>query len=116
MKQDVRVGVVGLGGRGIGIVRDVLLELGARVTAVCDLYEDRRNQTADIVEKAGQPRPYVTADYHEVLSRSDVEAVIVTAVASLVLSAAGLCPPALTYACGKLTVLLEFCLETVASI
>ena len=68
MKQDVRVGVVGLGGRGRGIVRDVLLELGAKVTAVCDLYEDRRDQTADIVEAAGQPRPFITADYREVLA------------------------------------------------
>lgn len=50
------------------------------------------------------------------LSLPLAEAVIVTAVASLLLAAAGLCPPALISACGKLTVLLESCLETIASI
>ncbi|MBQ6240619.1 MAG: Gfo/Idh/MocA family oxidoreductase [Firmicutes bacterium] len=79
MEQDVRVGIVGLGGRGTGILKDVLLELGAKITAVCDLYEDRREGAADIVEKSGQPRPFVTADYRELCARSDVEAVVVTA-------------------------------------
>ena len=42
------------------------------------------------------------------------EAIIVTAVASLLLQAAGLCPPLLVKACGKLTNLLEFCLKTIS--
>ena len=43
------------------------------------------------------------------------EAVIVTALAALLLTALGICPPALVKTCGSLVQLLEFSLETVAS-
>lgn len=43
------------------------------------------------------------------------EAVIITALASLLLTAMGICPPQLVQACGSLVQLMEFCLETVAS-
>lgn len=43
------------------------------------------------------------------------EAVIVTALAALLLTALGFCPPVLVKTCGSLVQLLEFSLETVAS-
>lgn len=48
------------------------------------------------------------------LSLPLAEAIIVTSLLSLLLNAAGLCPPLLIKACGKLVSVLEFCLETIA--
>ena len=78
--EKLRVAVVGYGGRGRGLTRGVILKNNmATVTAVCDLYEDRAQQAAEDLAAAGQPRPYVTTDYHEVLTRQDVDAVLVFA-------------------------------------
>ena len=43
------------------------------------------------------------------------EAVIITALASLLLTALGICPQFLVQTCGSLVQLMEFCLETIAS-
>lgn len=44
------------------------------------------------------------------------EGIIISALACLVLQAAGICPPVLVKACGEMVKLLEFCLETIASL
>ena len=44
--KDIKVGFIGLGSRGIGLLRDVVLRQGEQVTAVCDTYEDRANEGA----------------------------------------------------------------------
>lgn len=44
------------------------------------------------------------------------EGIIVTALVSLILQAMGICPPVLIWTCGQMVVLLEFCLETIASL
>lgn len=41
MKEFVNIGVVGLSGRGSGMMRELLKCDGVRVPAVCDKYEDR---------------------------------------------------------------------------
>lgn len=78
-KDKVRVGLIGLGARGMGILGPMLLENTEKVIvrAVCDVYEDRCREAADKTEAAGQERPFATTDYHEVLARTDVDAVLV---------------------------------------
>ena len=39
--KDIRVGFIGLGGRGQGLLEWVVLAQGEQVAAVCDVYEDR---------------------------------------------------------------------------
>jgi predicted dehydrogenase len=79
MNDDIRIGIIGLGCRGMALLGDVMLPQGVRVAAVCDMYEDRRDQAADMVTGAGQADPFRTADYHEILKRDDIDAVVVTA-------------------------------------
>ena len=78
-KDKVRVGLIGLGARGMGILGPMLLENSEKVLvrAVCDVYEDRCREAADKTEAAGQERPFATTDYHEVLARTDVDAVLI---------------------------------------
>ncbi len=78
--ETVRCAVIGLGNRGRGILKHVLLRLdGVKVTAVCDLYADRAEAGRDAVSAATGETPFCSTDAHDVIPRSDVDAVIVTA-------------------------------------
>lgn len=73
----VRVGFVGVGGRGQGQLHEMLAVEGARVTAVCDLVPAQVERARERVEKAGQPTPAMTADWRQVCERDDVDLVYV---------------------------------------
>ena len=51
----MRLGIVGLGARGIMILKDVLLPMeGYSITAVCDVYPDRLQQADELITAAGE--------------------------------------------------------------
>ena len=78
--NQVRTAAIGLGARGYSMLHALLLHMdNVRITAVCDLYEDRLNRAADAVEKVyGEGnRPFASTDYKEVLDRDDVDAVLI---------------------------------------
>jgi predicted dehydrogenase len=79
MKDTINIGIIGIGGgRGRGLMKDCILpRKEVRVAAVCDLHEDRRLEAAAQVEKAGQSRPLVSADYREVLAMKGLDAVLI---------------------------------------
>lgn len=80
MGKKIKIGFIGLGGRGYGLLKDVLLEMhdeDVDITAVCDLYEDRIAAAAELVEKKTGVKPLRTADYHEVIACKNVDAVII---------------------------------------
>jgi predicted dehydrogenase len=55
--DKVRIGLVGVGGRGTVLLR-VLLDLeGVEVKAVCDIIEERVVRAQNLVTAAGQPKP-----------------------------------------------------------
>ncbi|MGN0299438.1 MAG: Gfo/Idh/MocA family protein [Lachnospiraceae bacterium] len=75
--RTIRMGVIGLGFRGIPQL-DLLLSMAdVDVVAVCDVYEDRVKTAQEHVEKARGFCPMGTLDYREVNSREDVEAVVI---------------------------------------
>lgn len=56
-KMDtVRVGFIGLGARGPGAVRRMTHVPGAKIVALCDIYEDKVESTQTILDNAGLPR------------------------------------------------------------
>ncbi|MBO4476010.1 MAG: ComEC/Rec2 family competence protein [Bacteroidales bacterium] len=59
------------------------------------------------------PRYYLITN---LLALPMTECIIVTALVCLILQATGICPAWLVAACGKLVELMEFCLETIASL
>jgi predicted dehydrogenase len=75
--KDIKIGFIGLGGRGYGLMTYDVLGQGEHITAVCDEYEDRAEKAADAVEKAGQARPAVYLDYHEVMKDENVNTIII---------------------------------------
>ncbi len=71
----INVGVIGTGGRGFYVARE-FSKVGegkgnARIAMVCDVYQKRVNKGKDAYKCDG------TLDYREVLSKSDIDAVIV---------------------------------------
>jgi predicted dehydrogenase len=77
--ETINIGVIGLGCRGVSLMDTCILpRAGVRVTAVCDLYEDRAFDAAARVEKAGGARPLITGDYRELLALKGLDAVLVS--------------------------------------
>lgn len=73
------VGMIGLGGRGMGLMRVLLLMKDVRVSAVCDVYKDRTDKAAKEVKIKNKKAPFITDDYKELIKRDDVDIVLISA-------------------------------------
>ena len=76
--RPVRIGIVGLGGRGQGQLSTLLGMEDVVVPVVCDNYPDRVEEGRKrVAEKRGGLMPDGTTDYREVAARDDLDAVVV---------------------------------------
>ena len=76
--KDIKIAVIGLGNRGSGLLNGSILPMNrGKVTAVCDLYEDRAQKAADDVEKTGAARPAVYLDYKKAIADENVNTVVI---------------------------------------
>ena len=81
-KHDrVRFGLVGCGGRGRSLLRNMLRVDGVEVKALCDLVPEKIERTQAMVEKAGQARPDGYAkgetDFENLCARGDLDLIFV---------------------------------------
>ncbi|MBQ8552355.1 MAG: Gfo/Idh/MocA family oxidoreductase [Clostridia bacterium] len=75
--EKVRVGWVGLGARGLGLLKMVLNNMpDVDIVGVCDLYEDRTECGRAAVEEQRGYSPVTTDDYRRLLERDDIDAII----------------------------------------
>jgi len=74
--KTVRIGCVGLSGRGKGQMCEMLSVPGVAVPAVCDVFEDRAQGAAKRVEELTGARPAVYLDYREMLAKERLDAVL----------------------------------------
>jgi predicted dehydrogenase len=80
-KLTIRLGFVGLGGRGTGQLRNFLGVDNIAVVALCDIVKDKTDRAQQMVQKAGQPKAaaiYAGSDsvYEQLVKRDDIDAVI----------------------------------------
>ena len=76
----IRVALIGCGGMGKGDLRDFLKIDKTECVALCDVDENRIQETQrTIVEPAGPAAELLTQDFRKVLDRDDIDAVIVGA-------------------------------------
>lgn len=80
MSKTMKIGVLGLGGRGQGLLKDAILpaceDFNVEVAAVYDPYEDRTQRGVDIVfEKTGK-RPIAAKSVEEIMSNPDIQGII----------------------------------------
>ena len=73
----VKLAVIGLGGRGRSLLKNLLAMEDVEIPAVCDPFEDRLQMGLEIVEGTGRPKATGYADYRELLARDDVQGVII---------------------------------------
>jgi hypothetical protein len=76
-RQNVRMGLIGCGGRGGGMLTEYLGVEGLTVTAVCDVVKSAALSAQSAVERAGHHPPAVYAngerDFENLLKRDDVD-------------------------------------------
>jgi predicted dehydrogenase len=77
----VRVGIIGVGGRGTDLLGDLLAIEGVEVKAVCDIVAEKARRARSTVEKAGKPAPqeYTAGDhdFENLCRRGDLDLVYV---------------------------------------
>ena len=71
----VNVAIAGLGGRGVDHMDAWAAVPGARIAAVCDVYQQAREAGAAYVEKATGRRPKIYSDLRHVLADKDIDVV-----------------------------------------
>ncbi len=77
MKEKISIGLIGLGARGHELLKHVFLEHpDVEFPAVCDIYMDRCQEAAKLVEDSGRKRPRLCTDYREILKMEEIDAVI----------------------------------------
>ena len=79
MARTMNMGVIGVGARGSYHAAFITNFPGVHVSAVCDIYADKAEKTADKVEAKAHYRPDVYTDYHELLKDESIEAVLIAA-------------------------------------
>ena len=77
MMNRVHIACIGLGGRGTGLANLVASMEDVCVAAICDVYSDRVEQAIDRIGETHNYRPEGYTDYSNVLSRDDLDGVIV---------------------------------------
>ena len=78
MKKTLSIAVIGLGQRGMGLLRPILRMKDVNVVAVCDSYQDRIEQAQKLSKKLGRDLPRGYVDYKELVEKESIEAVIIS--------------------------------------
>ncbi len=78
--KDPRIGFIGVGGRGTGLLGWFLAQ-NAQVVAICDIVPDKAERASQLIVKAGQKAPQLYTqgpqDYESLASRSDLDLVVI---------------------------------------
>ncbi|MBO5069379.1 MAG: Gfo/Idh/MocA family oxidoreductase [Roseburia sp.] len=78
MKEKIKVGYIGLGGRGMSVLKLCFSDMqDVEIRALCDWEEDRVQQAVSMLNEKGKPSPYTTTDYKEILADDEIDAVII---------------------------------------
>ncbi len=78
--KPVRIGFVGTGNRGRGLMSNLLSMKGVQIPAVCDINPDALAAAQNIVVQAGQSKPGSYSgplEYQKLMEREDLDAVII---------------------------------------
>lgn len=75
--KTVKVGLIGAGHRGVGLIGSILACDGTEIVAVADLYEERIEKAKEEVKKISGKEPKGYNDGYELIKSDEVEAVVI---------------------------------------
>jgi len=78
MKEKIRLGLIGLGGRGYGLLTILVRMNNIEIAAISDNYEDRRLNAIKEIEAVTGKKPYSTGEYKDIIKIKDIDAVIIS--------------------------------------
>ena len=78
MKEKIRLGLIGLGGRGYGLLTILVRMDNIEIAAISDNYEDRRLNAIKEIEAVTGKKPYSTGEYKDIIKIKDIDAVIIS--------------------------------------
>lgn len=78
MKDKIKVGVIGCGGRGHGMIGTIDdMKDDVQIIGVCDVYEDRVENAQKRVEEETGFKPFGSTDYHDILALEGLDSVYI---------------------------------------
>lgn len=80
--DQVLLGLIGCGGRGVDVLKDALKDQGVKLVALCDPDAGRRDWAAEVAVEKGAKAEEIQKyhDFRELVARDDLDAVIVATV------------------------------------
>ena len=78
MKEKIKVGYIGLGRRGRGVLQFVVADMvDVEIKTICDTYEPSIEKTLEIFKEKNLPQPITTTDYNDILNDPEIDAVFI---------------------------------------
>ena len=78
MKEKVKVGYIGLGRRGMGMLKENFSQMkDVEITAISDLSDARLEEARKLVVENSGHEPMLVKDYHEIINNPEIDAVII---------------------------------------
>ena len=75
--DKLRLGIIGVGNRGLLLSHLLAGMKEAMIVSVCDLYEEKRNKAVEEIGQICGVRPKSCSDYHDILAAKDIDAVLI---------------------------------------
>lgn len=77
MKEKVKIGYVGFGRRGFGIIKYALVDMkDVEISALCEIDPDKAEAATRLLTENGRPAPKLYTDYNEMLKDPDLDAIM----------------------------------------
>lgn len=76
--KKLKIGIIGIGGRGWGLLKTICGCKQVEVTAICEIYPDRLKKAIDFVRENGNCESTGYSEYKDMIQNSGIEAVVIT--------------------------------------
>ena len=78
MKEKIKIGYIGLGRRGTGVLNRNLTDMtDIEITRICDLSVKRMEEASEIIKEKMGNTPIMSTDYHDILNDPEIDAVFI---------------------------------------
>lgn len=78
MKNVVKIGFIGLGRRGISVLKQNFNDMkDVEIVAICDQSVTRMEEACNAIREKGRPVPMMTTNYQDIINHPSIDAVII---------------------------------------